>query len=102
MKKILLVLSVFLSLSVMAQNTGNKIKFQKGQKLEVVTETKKNAVAEFMGQSMETKANSIFTESFDIEDANENGATIEYKVKRLQVDFTIMGNEGSFDSEKEG
>jgi hypothetical protein len=102
MKKLLLVLSVFLSVSVMAQNTGNKIKFQKGQKLEVVTETRKNASAELMGQSMETKANSIFTESFDIEDVTENGATIEYKVKRLQVDISMMGREDSFDSEKEG
>ena len=102
MKKLLLVLSVFMSLSLMAQNTGNKIKFQKGQKLEIITETKKNVVMELMSQNMENKVTSTITESFDIEDANETGATIEYKLKRLVMDVSAMGREDSFDSEKEG
>ena len=102
MKKLLLFLSVFLSISLMAQNTGNKIHFKKGQKLEIVTEAKKNSVMDLMGQSMETKVNYTITESFDVEDVNETGATIEYKVKRILVDYSTMGREDSFDSEKEG
>jgi hypothetical protein len=102
MKKILLVLSVTLSLFVSAQNNGTKIKFQKGQKLEITTETKKNATMELMGQSMDNNVTSTVTEMFDIEDVNESGATIEYKVKRLVIDASGMGKTESFDSEKEG
>lgn len=101
MKKLLLVLSVTLSLTAVAQN-GNKLRFQKGQKLEIVTETKKNSTMELMGQSMENIVSSTITESFDIEDVNESGATIEYKVKRLLIDANAMGRAETFDSEKEG
>lgn len=108
MKKLLLVLSVSLSLSLilslpaLAQDSGNRIKFQKGQKLEITTETRKNASTEFMGQTMENKVTSSVIESFDIEDADESGATIEYKVKRMVIEAEGMGKTESFDSEKEG
>ena len=52
MKKILLIASIILSINGFAQKVNGKLSFQKGQKLEMVTETKKTTAMELMGQSM--------------------------------------------------
>lgn len=101
MKKILLIASLALSVNSFAQNASGKLNFQKGQKLEMVTETKKTTTMELMGQSMESTVNSTITQVFDVADANADSATIEHKVKRLVFAAEGMGNSQSFDSEKE-
>jgi len=101
MKKILLVASITLSINGFAQKVNGQLAFPKGQKLELITETKKTSTMEMMGQSMESTVNSTMTEVYDIEDAGANGATIEHKVKRLVFTANGMGNSQSFDSEKE-
>lgn len=85
------------SLIGQAQKVSNKLAFQKGQKLEVVTTVKTNS--EMMGQAMEM--NIVATRSLDIEDVNNGNAVIESKVKRMQFNFDGMGKSESFDSEKE-
>ena len=101
MKKILLIASLALSVNSFAQNVSGKLNFQKGQKLEVVTETKKTTTMELMGQPMESTVNSTITQVFDVADANADSATIEHKVKRLVFAAEGMGNSQNFDSEKE-
>jgi hypothetical protein len=101
MKKIFLIASVALSLNGFAQKVNGKLNFQKGQKLEMITETKKTNAMELMGQSMETTVNSTVAEVFDIEDSNTESATIEHKIKRIVFTAEGMGNSQSFDSEKE-
>jgi hypothetical protein len=101
MKKILLIASIALSINGFAQKVNGKLNFQKGQKLEMITETKKTTSMELMGQAMETTVNSTVTEVFDIEDANAASATIEHKIKRMVFTAEGMGNSQSFDSEKE-
>jgi hypothetical protein len=101
MKKTLLIASLALSINSFAQNTSGKLNFQKGQKLEMVTETKKTTTMELMGQSMESTVNSMITQVFDVADANADSATIEHKIKRLVFAAEGMGNSQSFDSEKE-
>ena len=101
MKKIISLAFVFVAVTGMAQKANNKLSFQKGQKFEVVTETTKNSSVELMGQSMETKVNSTLTEVLDVQDANNTGATVEHKVKRLKFDLTSPMQNQSFDSEKD-
>ena len=101
MKKILLIASLAVSVNSFAQNVSGKLNFQKGQKLEIVTETKKTTTMELMGQSMESTVNSTVTQVFDVTDANADSATIEHKIKRLVFAAEGMGNSQSFDSEKE-
>jgi Family of unknown function (DUF6263) len=101
MKKIISLAFVFIAITGFAQKTSNKLSFQKGQKLEVVTEANKNSSVELMGQSMETKVNSILTETLDVQDANNTGATVEHKVKHLKFDLTSPMQNQSFDSEKD-
>jgi hypothetical protein len=102
MKKIILLASVAFATTGFAQKVNNKLTFTKGQKMEVVTEIKRNMNLEVMGQSMETVSNVTFTESYDVQDATANSASIEHKVKRLLLDITGgMGGSQSFDSEKE-
>src|SRR5215210_614166 len=103
MKKILFAALIALAaINGFAQKINNKLSFKKGQKLEFVTETVKKSSMEMMGQAMESTVNSTVTEIFDVQDANNNGATIEHKVKRLVFTMDGMGQTQSFDSEKEG
>lgn len=101
MKNIFLLAAIAFATSGFAQKINGKLSFQKGQKLEVVTESKKTSSMEVMGQAMETNMNSTFTEIYDVQDASAAGATLEHKVKRLVFTADGMGHSQSFDSEKE-
>jgi hypothetical protein len=88
---------VLLSIAAQAQKVSNKLQFQKGQKLEVVTTVK--SASQMMGQSMDVNITS--SRLLDVADVAGGNATIENKVKRLQVAFEGMGQNQSYDSEKE-
>ena len=100
MKKLFLLIAVASSLSGMAQKSSSKVSFVKGQKLEMVAQTKAVITQEVMGQSMDMNVNSTIVRSFDIEDVNKGTAKIEHKIKKLQFAFDVMGQSQSFDSEK--
>jgi hypothetical protein len=103
MKKVLLFGALAISLSGFAQKVTGKIVLQKGQKFQVVSETKSKASQEMMGQTMESTSTSTLTEIYDVQEAGKNGAAIEHKVKRFQVNGEggPAGQSMSFDSEKE-
>jgi hypothetical protein len=102
MKKVLLFGALALSLNGFAQKVTGKIVLQKGQKYEVVSDTKSNVTQELMGQSMESSSHSTMTEIYDVQEAGKNGSAIEHKVKRFQVtgEGGMGGQSMSFDSEK--
>lgn len=100
MKQIFLFAALSLSLSGYTQAVTSRISFTKGQKLEMVTESRKNSTMEFMGQSIATDMSSTLTEVFDVEDVTTAGATLEHKVKRMLFSMSSpMGQNQSFDSE---
>jgi hypothetical protein len=100
MKKLFLFAAVAFSATGFAQKVSSKLIFQKGQKFEVVTETKKTSSQEVMGQSMESTVNSTMSEIYDVQDVTGSGAAIEHKVKRFMFTGEGMGQSQSFDSEK--
>ncbi|RYY38813.1 MAG: hypothetical protein EOO08_13450 [Chitinophagaceae bacterium] len=100
MKKLFLFGALAFSLSGFAQKVTGKIGLQKGQKLEVATETKRNATQELMGQTMESSMSSSSLEVYDVQDASATGATIEHKVKQFKFSAEGGGQAQSFDSEK--
>ena len=100
MKKIFLVFAIAASLNVMAQKTGSKVAFPKGQKLEMTAQTKAVITQEVMGQSMDMNVNSTIVRSFDIEEVTNGTAKIEHKIKKLQFAFDAMGQAQTFDSDK--
>jgi len=97
MKRIFFALALTISVTSFAQ-----LSFQKGQKLEVVTDIKKTSSLELMGQAIESKVNATLTEMFDVTNSAANAFTIEHKVKRLVFDAEGMQGKQTFDSEKEG
>ncbi len=101
MKQLLLLVCMVVSGITAFSQSSNKLNFPKGQKLEMVAQTKAVVTQEVMGQSMEVNINSIINRSFDIEDVKSGTATIEHKIKRVQFDFDAMGQKQAFDSEKE-
>jgi hypothetical protein len=102
MKKTLTVALVALAVNASAQKISNKISFPQGAKLEMITQSNAVVSMDMMGQAMETKINATFTRLFDIEKVNNGAATIEHKMKRVQMNFeTPMAGSQTFDSENE-
>ena len=99
MKKFFSLLSLFIAVNIYAQN-GSALIFPKGQKLEMIAQTKAVISQQVMGQSMDMNVNSSIVRSFDIEDVTNGTARIEHKIKKLQFDFDLMGQSQKFDSDK--
>lgn len=102
MKQFFLVAALAISVTGFSQKVSNKLGFQKGQKLEMVTKVNTVVNMEMMGQSMETKVDATVTRSFDIGDVAGGIATIEHKMKRMQMNIEApMAGAQTFDSENE-
>jgi len=101
MKSIFFILGLAVSINGFSQTVSNKLNFQKGQKLEVITQMNRNSQSEFMGQSMNTGMTSSFVSTFEVNDVTGAGATIEGKTKRIKVDITSPMQNMNFDSDNE-
>lgn len=100
MKQILFVMAVALSTGAAAQKVDAKLNFQKG-KLDVITVIDRASTIEVMGQSMESTVKSTTHEVLDVQSVANNTTTIEHKLKRLTFTADAMGQNQSFDSEKD-
>jgi hypothetical protein len=102
MKQTLLIVAAAFSLTASAQKINNKLTFQKGQKLEMVSQVNSVVSMDMMGQSMDTKIDAIITRHFDVENVSNGNAVIEHKMKRMQMNLDIpMQGKQTFDSEKQ-
>lgn len=102
MKRLFLLTALVIGIGGSAQKVSNKISFPKGAKLEVVTQANSTVTQEAMGQTFDMKINATITRLLDVEDATAGSATLEHKVKRIQMDMDIpMMGARTFDSEKE-
>jgi hypothetical protein len=102
MKQLFLVAAIAFATTAFAQKVNNKLTFQKGQKLEMTSKVNTVISMEMMGQAMETKVDATITRLFDVEDVTKNGATIEHKVKRIQMNLEApMQGAQTFDSDNE-
>lgn len=79
-----------------AQKVTGKLAFQKGQKIQVVTNT--NMTTEMpMGEMTGSNVN---TEVYEVKDASAASATLERRVTGMKINFSVMGQEKTFDSDK--
>jgi len=102
MKHTFLLVAFACSLTASAQKVSNKLTFKKGQKLEMVSQVNSVISMDMMGQPFDTKVDATITRLFDVEDVRKGTATIEHKMKRMQMNFDIpfQGSQ-SFDTENE-
>ena len=102
MKQLFLVAALAFATTGFAQKVNNKLTFQKGQKLEMTSKVNTLISMEMMGQAMESKIDATVTRLFDVEDVTNNSATIEHKVRRIQMNFEApMQGVQTFDSDNE-
>ncbi|MBA2330768.1 MAG: DUF6263 family protein [Bacteroidota bacterium] len=101
MKYILFLVSFAFIANLNAQKINGQINFPKGKKLEVVSEIKAIVTQEMMGQEMEMNVNTTIERSLDIENVSNGNATVEHKVKRIQMNFDSPMGAQTFDSENE-
>jgi len=95
MKKIALSLFVLAAISTSAQKINSKLNFQKGQKIEVMTNM--NASTEMM--MGESSSSSVSTEVYEVKDVAAENTTLERSMKKLKMNLSIMGQEKSIDSD---
>lgn len=102
MKQFFLMGLLAFSATGFSQKVTNKLSFQKGQKLEMVTKINTLVSIEMMGQAMDTKIEATVTRLFDVADVTAGVATIEHKMKRMQMNIEApMAGAQTFDSENE-
>lgn len=102
MKQFFLVAAIAISVTGFSQKVPNKLHFQKGQKLEMVAKVNSVISMEMMGQAMDTKIDATITRVFDVNDVTNGAATIEHKMKRMQMNIEApMAGTQTFDSENE-
>lgn len=102
MKQFFLVAAMAISATGFSQKVSNKLSFQKGQKLEMITKVNTLVSMEMMGQAMDTKVEATVTRIFDVADVAAGVATIEHKMKRMQMNIEApMAGAQTFDSENE-
>src|SRR5215207_7926651 len=95
MKRVFLPFLFFIAISGSAQKVSGKLHFQKGQKLEVVTNM--NATTEMM--MGESTSSSVGTEVYEVKDVADANATLDRSMKKVKLNLSIMGQEKSVDSD---
>jgi len=95
MKKLLLPFLFFVAVGSSAQKVSSKLVFQKGQKLEIVSNV--NTTTEMMMN--ESNNNAISTEVYEVKDVADDNITLERSMKKIKMNISIMGQEKSIDSD---
>lgn len=99
MKTINLVISFLLVPAIcLAQNNGI-INLKKGQKFNVNTQTTTHIVTNGMGQDIETNSDATARTSLSVDNASAAGYTLSSVVTAMKINFSVMGQEMSYDSE---
>jgi hypothetical protein len=92
----------FLALFTAVKSFGQptKIILSKDQKFKVETTTKVSSAAEVMGQSMETTADNKTTTLIEVTDIDRDEIKLKSTITQMLVNASSMGQEMSFDSDK--
>jgi hypothetical protein len=93
-------LFLFGSLSMGAFAQQSKIVVKKGEKYQVVSESKTTSVAEAMGQSIESSNNSTTTTVYEVKDVESSEIKLESMITKLKNTVEAMGQTMEFDSDK--
>ena len=99
MKNFFFVALISLSVNAFAQKVGNKLTFQKGEKLEITTNMNSTSTSQMMGQSMESTTGSTFQSVYEVGNASPDSASMIVQVKRIKFDAQMMGRNETFDSD---
>lgn len=95
------VLVLFASFSINSIAQTTKVDVQKGQKFMVEVSSKVNSSAEVMGQTMENNVDSKSHTVYEIVKSESDGIKLHSTITKLQVNASAMGQEMSFDSDKQ-
>jgi hypothetical protein len=100
MKKTNLLLAAGLLVSTMAGAQTLKLNLAKGAGYNLVTVSKMQVSMEAMGQSIEMNGDTKSTTLFEVKDVRGKETDIAETLKQTAVNFSMMGQANSYDSEK--
>ena len=102
MKKIVLLITIasFVSQGILAQNS-HSLRLKKGQKYVVENTISTKSSTEMQGQKMEANADITSTYNIEVKDVVANNYNLSNTVTGVKMSMSQMGQEMSFDSEKE-
>ena len=94
---------IFFSLSFLivtySQKISGNLKFNQGQNLQVVMETKTTVAQEAMGQVIDFNVNGSVTHIYAVTNSTEDNSTLNHKMQRITFTFDGMGQKRNFDSD---
>ena len=94
---------IFLGLLVItitySQKLSVKLKFNQGQNLQVVMETKTTVAQEAMGQVIDFNVNGSVAHIYTVTNSTEDNSTLNHKMQRITFTFDGMGQKRNFDSD---
>ena len=100
MKKIVCILSGFMIITTTyCQKISGNLKFNQGQNIQVVMETKTTVAQEAMGQVIDFNANGSVTHAYTVTNETDDNTTLNHKMRRITFTFDGMGQKRNFDSD---
>ncbi len=95
------VFSLFLiSVISFAQKTTGKLKFEQGQTLEILLQSKTTISQQAMGQAIDFTMDASGAHAYRVTNTTDDNHTLNHTVKRITFSFDGMGQKQSFDSDK--
>ncbi|HMU45808.1 MAG TPA: DUF6263 family protein [Chitinophagaceae bacterium] len=81
--------------------TGNTLKFEQGQVLEISVDNKMTITQQAMGQAIDFTVNSTGTHTYTVTNATDDNTTLHHDVNKISFVFDGMGQKRTFSSDSE-
>ena len=84
-----------------SQNYQSRLKFEQGQKLDVITQLKSHIAQQAMGQAIDFDVSGEASHFYTVTNTNDDNSTLRHQLGQLSFIFDGMGQQRSFNSSNE-
>lgn len=101
LKKIILLLpSLFITITFFAQVVDGRLKFEQGQSFEIALQSKTTVTQQAMGQTIDFNVDASATHTYKVTNTTEDNHTLNHTIQRIAFAFNGMGSKQAIDSDK--
>ena len=102
MKKLVVIFSfLIISITAISQKVSGKLKFEKGQTIEVSMQVKNMTAQQAMGQAIDFDAEGSAIQSCKVTSATNENTSLHQQPQKISFTFDGMGKKHSFDSDNQ-
>lgn len=97
----LLVIVFYGDISGQTSLSGNYLRFEQGQVIEISVDNKMTITQQAMGQAIDFTVNSTGTHTYTVTNATDDNTTLHHEVNKISFVFDGMGQKRTFSSDSE-